>query len=163
MTGLFKVVGITVVSQIVAFLNVLFEPFKGTILVFGEWEAQASKTAVAAGVIIVAVVAGLNLRASPAQLGRRAVICLFVTLILFGLCAAMHVVIKSGYAPSDQALFWTRDIVWMLIYIIMLVMAGITMAFAVMRYSTGSSAGGARTARSGPNDSPGPRMPKSNA
>ena len=160
MTGIFRVAAATVVSQIVAFLNAVFEPFKGTIFVFDEWEPQASKTALAAGVVIVAVVAGLNLRASPAQLGRRAVICLCVTFIFFGLCAAMHVIIKSGYAPSDQALFWTRDIIWMLIYIIMLVMVGVTVAFALMMYPTGSSAGGARNARSGPNGRRGPRMPK---
>jgi hypothetical protein len=89
---------------------------------------------------------------------------LFVTLLFFGLCAAMHVIIKSGYAPSDQVLFWTRDIVWMLIYIIMLVMTGVTVALALMMmYPADASAGSATAARSGPKGGRGRSTPKSDA
>jgi hypothetical protein len=157
MVNKYWVLGATLISQIVGFLNAVFEPFKGTMFVFDEWVGQASKTAVAVGVVIVAVVAGLNVRVSPAQIGRRAIACLCVTLLFFILCAALHLIIKSGFAPSEQALFITRDIVWMVIYIIMLVMAGVTMVLAVMMMyspdSTGSlGKGGAQ-----------PTAPKNNA
>lgn len=138
-----KVVGVTFVSQILSLLNAIFSPFKGTIFVFDEWEPMASKTAVAAGVVIVASVVALNIDASKANLQRRARRSLIATIILFVLCAGIYFLIKSGFAPTTYALFFLRDIVWMLIYIVMLVMVGTTIAFAqLILFSHGSAPGG---------------------
>ena len=131
--GIFKVLAPTTIVALISFLNALFSPFKGTIFVFDKWEPQASRTAVATSIVVVAAVVARNLRATVAQLGQRAVICLVVSLILLVLCAATYLIIKSGYgASSEEALFWVRDIGWMLLYIVTLVMAGVTVALALL-------------------------------
>jgi hypothetical protein len=131
--GIFKVLAPTAIAAVISFLNAVFSPFKGTIFVFDPWEPQASRTAVATSVVVIAVVVARNLRATVAQLGQRAVIWLVVSLTLLGFCAAIYLIIKSGHgASSEEALFWIRDIGWMLIYIITLVMAGVTVALALM-------------------------------
>ena len=132
-----KVVGTTLVSQILSFLNAIFAPFKGTIFVFDTWEAMASKTAVAAGFVIVAAVVAMHLGTSKAALKRRLLTSLIVTLVLFGLCAVIYFTVKSGFAPNEMFLFVLRDIVWMLAYIVMLLMVGVTVAFAQLLLQSG--------------------------
>jgi hypothetical protein len=143
-----QVVGITFISQALSFLNAVISPFKGTILVFYEWESAASKTAVAAGFVIVAVIVALSLRASKDYLVKCTIVSIIITAILLVACTVIYFVLKSGFAPSPGFLFQLRDIVWMAIYIVMLVMVGITIAFAqLLLYFGGSGSGRGRGRR----------------
>jgi hypothetical protein len=74
----------TAIAAVISFLNAVYSPFEGTIFVFDKSESQASRTAVATSVVVVAVVVARNLRATVAQLGRRAVSCLVASLVLLG-------------------------------------------------------------------------------
>jgi len=40
----------------------------------------------------------------------------------------MHFLIDSGYAPSVDYLYFMRNVLWMLLYLFMLIMVGITVA-----------------------------------
>jgi hypothetical protein len=152
-----QVVGITLISQILALLNAVFSPFEGTILVFDEWEPTASRTAIAVGFVLVAVIVSLNLGASKTDLRKRTIVSIAITLILFVICAVIRLVLESGFAPTGYFIFLVRNILWMVIYIVTLVMVGITIAFAQLLYFGGSARGRKRGARaSGPDQDAAP-------
>jgi hypothetical protein len=144
MKKLGQVLGITFVSQVIAFLNAAIAPFKGTILAFDDWEPLASKTAVAAGFVIVAAVVALNLGAQKSVLTYRTIVSVIITVILLVVCIVIYFILRSGFAPSVGFLFFLRDILWMAVYILMLVMVGITIAFVQLLYIRRSGTGRGR-------------------
>jgi hypothetical protein len=127
---LVKIFGTAVVSQILAFLNAVFQPFDGTIFVFGAWQPIASRSAVAVGFVAVLVMTALKWK-EPVS-GRAIIIAAVVSGLLFAACGGTYVLLSSGYAPSTAFLFWVRDIIWMLLYIAMLVMVGVTVALVFL-------------------------------
>ena len=58
---------------------------------------------------------------------------LVISVGLLAVCVGIYVMLASGYAPSGTFLFLMRDIVWMLVYILMLVMVGVTVALLCLR------------------------------
>jgi hypothetical protein len=127
-----KIFGTAIVSQILAFLNAVFQPFNGTIFVFGAWQPIASKSAVAVGFVAVLVMTALYQKWKEPVSGRAIIVAAVVLGLLFAACGGTYVLLSSGYAPSTAFLFWVRDIVWMLLYIAMLVMVGITVALVFL-------------------------------
>lgn len=122
--------GFSFISQVPAFLNAALSPFKGTIFAFDDWEPMASKSAVAVGFVILPVIVALNLGASKTDLIKCTIVAVVITLILFGICGIIYFVLKTGFAPTVNFLFLVRNIVWMIVYFLALVMVGITIAFA---------------------------------
>jgi hypothetical protein len=152
MKRLGQVLGITFLSQVVALLNAAFSPFRGTILAFDDWEPLASKTAVAAGFVIVAAVVALNLGATRSVLTHRTIVSVILMVMLLIVCIAIYFLLKSGFAPSAGFLFFVRDMLWMVVYILTLVTVGITIAFVqLLLFFGGSETGhGGRTGRTRP-------------
>ena len=54
-----KIFATAIVGQVLSFLNVVVQPFSGTIFVFDEWEPIASKSAVAVSFVVVLVLSAL--------------------------------------------------------------------------------------------------------
>jgi hypothetical protein len=117
----------------VAFLNAAFQPFERTIFVFADWQKIASRSAVAVGFVVVVVVAAVITRSKRPVTVKSIVACGIASGILLAMCAGIYVLLASGFAPSTTFLFWVRDIVWMCVYIVMLVMVGVTVALAYLR------------------------------
>jgi hypothetical protein len=138
---LVKIFGTAVVSQILAFLNAVFQPFDGTIFVFGAWQPIASRSAVAVGFVAVLVMTALYQRWKEPVSGRAIIIAAVVSGLLFAACGGTYVLLSSGYAPSTAFLFWVRDIIWMLLYIAMLVMVGVTVALVFLSLFGGKPPG----------------------
>jgi hypothetical protein len=126
-----KIFGTALISQIIALLNAVFQPFDGTIFVFGAWQPIASKSAVAVGFVAVLVMTALYKIWKKPVSARAIVIAAVVSGLLLAVCAGIYVLLSSGYAPSTVFLFWVRDIIWMLLYIAMLVMVGVTVALVL--------------------------------
>jgi hypothetical protein len=136
-----KVFAASVVSQVIAFLNAVFQPFEGTIFVFNGWQSIASRSAVAIGFVIVLAVTTLVMK-SNREISSKAIITnLIVFGMLLGSCAGIYVMLASGYAPSGTFLFFVRDIVWMIVYILMLVMVGVTVALSCLKLFGGPNSG----------------------
>jgi hypothetical protein len=129
---LVKIFGTAVVSQILAFLNAVFQPFDGTIFVFDAWQPIASKSAVGVGFVAVLVMTALYQKWKEPVSGRAIIVAAGLSGLLFVACGGTYVLLSSGYAPSTEFLFWVRDILWMLLYIAMLVMVGITVALVFL-------------------------------
>jgi len=127
-----KVFGTAIISQIVAFLNAVFQPFEGTIFVFEGWQSIASKSAVACGFVVVLVLAAVITRSKRPIRTKSIIACGITSGILLVACAAIYVSLASGFAPTTRFLFWTRDIIWMVVYLIMLIMVGVTVALACL-------------------------------
>jgi hypothetical protein len=127
-----KIFGTAVVSQILTFLNAVFQPFDGTIFVFSGWQEIASKSAVAAGFLAVLVLTALYQKWKKPVSGRAIAVAAGLSFFLFAVCGGIYVLLSSGYAPSPAFLFWVRDIAWMLLYIAMLVMVGVTVALVLL-------------------------------
>jgi len=130
--GLIKIFGTAAISQVVNFLNAVFQPFDGTIFVFNTWQAIASKSAVAVGFIAVLVLAALYQKWKKPVSARAIIVAVLISGLMLAACAGIYVLLSSGYAPSPTFLFWVRDIIWMLLYIAMLVMVGITIALVFL-------------------------------
>jgi hypothetical protein len=126
-----KIFGTALISQIIALLNAVFQPFDGTIFVFGAWQPIASKSAVAVGFVAVLVMTALYKIWKKPVSARAIIIAAVVSGLLLTVCAGIYVLLSSGYAPSTVFLFWVRDIIWMLLYIAMLVMVGVTVALVL--------------------------------
>jgi hypothetical protein len=126
-----KVFGTALISQILTFLNAAFQPFEGTIFVFEDWQPIASRSAVACGFVVVLVIAAVMLNRSVTAMSI--ISCGIVSGILLAACAGIHFLLASGFAPTTAFLFWARDIVWMVVYIVMLIMVGVTVALACLR------------------------------
>src|SRR5438552_15663531 len=114
-----KVFGVAVVSQIIAFLNAVFQPFAGTIFVFDPWQPIASKSAVAVGFIAVLVVTALYLKWKKPVSARAIMIAAIAWSLLLAACVGVYFLLSTGYAPSPKFLFFVRDLTWMLLYIAM--------------------------------------------
>jgi hypothetical protein len=142
---LVKIFGTAVISQILAFLNAIFQPFDGTIFVFSAWQPIASKSAVAVGFVAVLVMTALYQKWKKLVSARAIIIAAVVSGLLLAACAGIYVSLSSGYAPSTEFLFWVRDIIWMLLYIAMLVMVGITVALVFLSLFGGKPPGEATT------------------
>ncbi|QDP25033.1 hypothetical protein [Bradyrhizobium cosmicum] len=127
-----KVFGTAFVSQILTFLNAAYQPFEGTIFVFDAWQPKASQSAVAIGFVVILITAAIVIRSNRPVSKGAIFVAGFVSLVLLVLCAATHVLLASGFAPSRSFLFWVRDIFWMLLYIFMLVGVGTTVALACL-------------------------------
>jgi hypothetical protein len=133
-----KVFGTALISQVVAFLNAAYQPFEGTIFVFREWQPIASKSAVAVGFVVVLVIAGLHEQSKKPITAKAIMTPAILSGVLLAMCAAIYVLLSAGFAPSSWFLFWVRDILWMLLYILMLVMVGITIARVCLSLFGGS-------------------------
>jgi len=130
--GLGKVFGTALISQIVALLNAAFQPFQGTIFVFTDWEPVASRSAVAFGFVVVLVVAAVITRSNRSVAVRSIIASGIITGFLLAACAGIHFLLAAGFAPTTAFLFWVRDVVWMIVYIVMLIMVGVTVALACL-------------------------------
>jgi hypothetical protein len=60
----------------------------------------------------------------------------------------MHFLIDSGYAPSVDYLYFMRNVLWMLLYLFMLIMVGITVALGQLALFPIGSGGSGRSHRS---------------
>jgi hypothetical protein len=132
-TDIGKVLAASVVSQVIAFLNAVYQPFEGTIFVFKEWQPIASRSAVAVGFVIVLAITTLLIRSNKVISSKAIIANLIISGVLLAACAGIYVMLASGYAPSSAFLFIVRDIVWMLVYILMLVMVSVTVALLCLR------------------------------
>src|SRR5229473_2423981 len=108
-TGVGKVFGTALISQIVAFLNAVFQPFQGTIFVFADWEPVASKSAVAFGFVVVLVVAAVITRSNRPVAVKSIIASGIISGILLAGCAGIYFLLASGFAPTTAFLFWVRD------------------------------------------------------
>lgn len=136
-----KVLAASVVSQVITFLNAVFQPFEGTIFVFKEWQPIASRSAVALGFVVVLAVTTLVMKSNRVISSKAIVTNLVISVGLLAVCAGIYVMLASGYAPTGTFLFLMRDIVWMLVYILMLVMVGVTVALLCLRLFGNTNSG----------------------
>jgi hypothetical protein len=120
------------ISQIITMLNAIFEPFNDTIFVFKGWQSIANKSAIAVGFLVVMVIVGVKARRGLHVSVKEIIGSGASTILLLVACAGFYVMFWSGYAPSVSFLYWIRDIGWMIVYILMLVMAGVTIALAYL-------------------------------
>ena len=130
-----KIFGVTTINVVISLLNAAFQPFAGTIFVFDDWQSVASKTAIAVDFVVVLIVASLII-GSKYQITRGAIIWNASAAAVFALgCVAIHILLASGFAPTETFLFWIWDVAWMFLYIAMLVMVGVTVALTLLKLS----------------------------
>jgi hypothetical protein len=142
-----SVLATALISQVVSFLNAVVQHFRGTFLAFDRWGPIVSKTAVAIGFVIIIVIAAWASSTAQPVLLKRARDSLVATLVLFALCIGMYFLIDSGYAPTTEYLYITRDVMWPLLYLFMLIMASITIALAQLALFPIRTGGGSARSR----------------
>jgi hypothetical protein len=148
-----KVFGVAVISQIVAFLNAIYQPFAGTIFVFDDWQPIASRSAVAVGFVVVFVMAVVIIKYRREIRQSTIVKNAVAAGILLGVCATIHFLLTIGFAPTPFFLFIVRDVLWQIVYIAMLVMVGVTIALGcLMLFGTNPPAPTADTSPAPAND-----------
>jgi hypothetical protein len=128
---LVKVFGTALISQITTFLNAVIQPFEGTIFVFEDWQQMANKSAIASGFVLVLVFVAVIENRSVTT--KSIIACGIASGILLGACAGIHFLLASGFAPTTTFLFWMRNIIWIVVYIVVLNMVSVTVALVLLR------------------------------
>jgi hypothetical protein len=126
-----KIFVVTAINVAITFLNAVFQPFTDTIFALNDWQPVANKSAIAVGFIVILVVAAVKVKS---EVTIRAILGSAIATFTFAaMCIGIHFTLASGHAPTPSFLFWIRDVLWMIVYILMLLFAGITVGLACLR------------------------------